>query len=101
MLALLRELHLLEDTTGRKAELHYLRDKEKREVDFLSVIDGRPVLMVEVKAADNSFEKSLFRFRRYLPGVRTVQVVLALRRKKSSAGVEMMAVHEFLAKLEF
>jgi predicted AAA+ superfamily ATPase len=99
--ALLRELHLLEDTTGRKTALHYLRDKEKREVDFLVVIDGHPVLMVEVKAGEDSFEKSLFRFRRHLPGTRAVQVVLGLRRRKSSQGVEMMAAHEFLEKLEF
>ncbi|MDH7511345.1 MAG: ATP-binding protein [Clostridiales bacterium] len=99
--ALLRELHLLEDTTGRKTALHYLRDKEKREVDFLATIDGRPVLMVEAKAAEDSFEKSLFHFRRFLPDVRAVQVVFGLRRRKSSKGVEMVAAHEFLEKLKF
>jgi len=97
--ALLRELHLMEDTTGRKTALHYLRDKEKREVDFLAVVDGSPVLMVEVKTADDSFDRSLFRFRRYLPGVRAVQVVLGLKRVKNSEGVEMTAAHEFLEKL--
>jgi predicted AAA+ superfamily ATPase len=99
--ALLRELHLTEDLTGRKTALHYLRDKERREVDFLAVIDGHPVLMAEVKAGDDSFEKSLFHFRRYLPGVRAVQAVLGLKRTKSSEGVEMIAVHEFLKKLKF
>jgi len=99
--ALLRELHWIEDTTGRKVSLCYLRDKEKREVDFLVIIDGRPVLMVEAKAGDDSFEKSLFHFRRYLRGVRTVQAVLGLKRVRNSGGVEMIAVHEFLEKLEF
>lgn len=99
--ALLRELHLVEDTTGKRTALHYLRDREKREVDFLAVIDGRPVLMVEVKAGDDSFEKSLFRFRKYLPDTRAVQVVLGLKRIKNSRDVEMMAVHDFLEKLEF
>ena len=96
--SLLRELHLIEDTTGRTAALHYLRDKEKREVDFLAVIDGRPVLMVEVKTRSDDFERALFRFRNYLPGVRAVQVVLDLKRTRSSGGVEMIAAHEFLAK---
>ena len=99
--ALLRELHFVEDTTGRKTALHYLRDKEKREVDFLAVVDGRPVLMAEVKAGDDVFDKSLFRFRRYLPGVRAVQAVLGLKRAKNSEGVEMTAAHEFLAELAF
>jgi predicted AAA+ superfamily ATPase len=40
-LALLKELHFLEDTTGSKVSLHYLRDKLKNEVDFLAVIDER------------------------------------------------------------
>ena len=99
--ALLRELHLIEDTAGRRTALHYLRDKERREVDFLALIDGRPVLMAEVKAGDDSFERSLFHFRRYFPTIRAVQAVLGLKRRKSSEGVEMTAVHEFLDELEF
>ena len=94
-----REWDLLEDTTGRKTGLHYLRDKEKREVDFLATVDGRPVLMIEVKTGSDSFEKSLFRFRNFLPGVRAVQVVLGLRRTKNSDGVEMIPAPEFLANL--
>jgi predicted AAA+ superfamily ATPase len=97
--SLLRELDLVEDTTGKKTALHYLRDKEKREVDFLAVVDGQPVLMVEVKTGSDSFEKSIFRFRDYLPGVRAVQVVLGLKKAKSSGGVEMIAAPEFLANL--
>jgi len=95
--SLLRELDLLEDTTGRKTALHYLRDKEKREVDFLAVVDARPVLMVEVKIESDTFERSLFRFRELLPGVRAVQVVLGLRRTKNSGGVEMIPAPDFLA----
>ena len=45
--ALLREHHLIEDTTGKRCDLFYLRDKEKNEVDFLTVVDGKPDLMVE------------------------------------------------------
>jgi len=98
-LALLKELHFLEDTTGCKVSLHYLRDKSNHEVDFLVVIDGKPTLMAEVKAGDDSFSKSLFRFSSYLEGTRSVQVVYHLTRKKSSRGVKMLPVHEFLADL--
>lgn len=96
--ALFRELHLIEDTTGRKTALHYLRDKEKRETDFLAVIDGRPSLMVEVKAGDDSFDRSLFHFQRFLPGTRALQIVPGLKRKKQSGRVEMVAAHEFLRR---
>ena len=52
--ALLRELHFIEDTTGSRVALHYLRDKEKHEVDFLLLIDNKPSLMVEMKMNDDT-----------------------------------------------
>ena len=97
-LALLRELHLLENTQGSKGELHYLRDKDKNEVDFLAVIDGKPTLLVEVKTGDDNFSKSLYRFQGYLSGTRAVQVVYDLRQAKSVPGkpIAMVPAHEFL-----
>ena len=40
-------------------ELGYLRDKEKREVDFLVARDGRPWFIAEVKWSDESLSSSL------------------------------------------
>lgn len=99
--ALLMGLHYLEDTTGRSTALHYLRDKEKNEVDFLCVVDGAPVLMVEVKTGDDSFSPALFKFHRHLPAVRAVQVVLNLERKRSSGDIDMLPAAEFLRRLSF
>lgn len=104
-LALWREIHWLEDTTGRKAALHYLRDREKREVDFLVVVDNKPVLMAEVKAGDDAFSPPLLRFRDALKGagaadIEAVQLVHGLARKKSTAGVNMLPVADFLAGVE-
>ncbi|NQY74635.1 MAG: ATP-binding protein, partial [Candidatus Margulisbacteria bacterium] len=39
---LLKTVHYLRDTEGFKTELFYLRDKEKREVDFLVTVDNTP-----------------------------------------------------------
>jgi len=94
--SLLRELHFIEDTTGSKTELHYLRDKEKREVDFLPVIDNRPVKMIEVKVSDDKFSPSLLRFQNYLKDTTPVQIVYNLKRKKSKGLANMQPVHEFL-----
>lgn len=96
-LSLLRELHLLEDTTGIKASLHYLRDKEKNEVDFLTLIDNKPSLMVEVKASEDSFSKSLYRFHNILRDTESFQLAYNLKRKKSTREMKMLPVHEFLA----
>lgn len=98
-LALLKELHFLEDTAGSKVSLHYLRDKLRNEVDFLTVIDGKPALMIEVKVSDDSFSRSLYRFQGFLEGTKSVQVVYNLDRKKSSKGVKMLPAHEFLADI--
>jgi predicted AAA+ superfamily ATPase len=103
--ALWREIHLLEDTTGRKAALHYLRDREKHEVDFLVVIDNKPVLMAEVKAGDDSFSPPLLRFRDALKragaaNIEAVQLVHGLKRKKSTSGVNMSTMADFLSAID-
>ena len=46
---LLKFCHYHEDAFGIPAELYYIRDREKREVDFLVVWDGTPWLAVECK----------------------------------------------------
>ena len=42
-----------------KFELGYLRDKEKREVDFLVVRDGNPWFLTEVKHHEESMSPAL------------------------------------------
>ncbi len=97
--ALLRELHLLEDTTGSRVALQYLRDKEKHEVDFLPVIDNQPVMMIEVKVSNDRFSPSLFRFQKYLKNVESYQIVYNLKHKRSKNRASMLPVHEFLNNL--
>ncbi|NNG00258.1 MAG: ATP-binding protein [Desulfobacteraceae bacterium] len=97
--ALLRELHYIEDTTGSKTGLFYLKDKEQHEVDFLVVIDNKPIIMIEVKTGDDQFSRSLFRFKRYLKNTKAVQVVFDLKRKKTKETVNMLPAHEFLKDL--
>jgi len=94
--ALLRELHFIEDTTGSRVALHYLRDKEKNEVDFLLVIDNKPVMMIEVKLSDDSFAPSLFRFNKFFKDIKSLQIVHNLRQKKTKGRVNMLCAHEFL-----
>lgn len=53
---LLKFTHFLHDTLGYRTELHFLRDREGREVDFLVTSDQKPWFAVEVK--QNSKEDS-------------------------------------------
>jgi len=98
-LALLREMHLLEDTTGSRTALHYLRDRDGHEVDFLIMVDRKPVLLAEVKAAEDTFAKALWHFGRYLPSTRKAQIVLGLKRAREKEEVSMLSAHDFLSGL--
>jgi predicted AAA+ superfamily ATPase len=74
--------HLLKAVEGwsdmglGKFELGYLRDKEKREVDFLVVRDGKPWFLVEVKQHDESISPALKYFQQQLAAPFAFQVVL-------------------------
>jgi predicted AAA+ superfamily ATPase len=46
---LLKYCHFHQDAFGLKVELHYLRDQQKREVDFLLTWEGDPWLLIEAK----------------------------------------------------
>lgn len=101
--ALQREVHLTEDLTGRKASLGFLRDKEKREVDFIVIIDRKPRQLVEVKLADDTFSKSLSFFRQGFPSARALQVVKSLARPKDDAErqLRMVPAASYLAEVSF
>lgn len=59
-------------------ELRYLRDKLKREVDFVVVRDGKPWFLVEVKKADANLSLALARFQAETRADHAFQVVLDL-----------------------
>lgn len=49
--ALLKAVHLWTDRGEGEFALHFIRNKEKQEVDFVVVRDGRPWFLVEVKSS--------------------------------------------------
>lgn len=56
-------------------DLHYIRDKQKREVDFLVVRDGEPWFLVEAKVHDSRLSPALHHFQRQTRAVHAFQVV--------------------------
>lgn len=56
--------------------LGYLRDKEKREVDFLVVRDGRPWFLAEVKHRETALGPALAHFQRQVGAPFAFQVVV-------------------------
>ena len=59
---LLKFSHYLKNTEGYNAKVHYLRDVEGREVDFLFTIDKKPWFSVEVKLRADKISKHLSYF---------------------------------------
>ena len=59
-------------------ELKYLRDKEKREVDFLVVRDRKPWFLVEVKQSDTRLSSALAHFQAQTGAPHAFQAVASL-----------------------
>jgi predicted AAA+ superfamily ATPase len=93
---LLKKLHYGQDIRGEKSELYYVRDKEKREVDFLTLIDKKIHDLVEVKLTDDSLSASLINFSEQLKPLRTTQVVLNLSRELEKNKIIIQKAENFL-----
>lgn len=77
--ALLKAVHLWTDHGLGELDLHFLRDKEKREVDFLVSRDGQPWMLVEAKLSGRAgLSPSLLHFQRQLDAELALQVALDL-----------------------
>ena len=63
---LLKSYHFWEDIGEGSYSLNYLRDKEKREVDFLVLRDKNPWFTVECKIGDSNLSSHYKRFQQQL-----------------------------------
>jgi uncharacterized protein len=64
---LLKYCHWVEDTQGYAMELRYLRDTDKREVDFVVLRDRRPLFAVECKSGEKAVGAALRYFAERTP----------------------------------
>jgi predicted AAA+ superfamily ATPase len=60
---LLKYCHFIEDTEGHEMELRFIRDTDKREVDFVVLRDGRAEFAVECKSGERRASPSCDYFR--------------------------------------
>jgi len=63
---LLKSVHYWTDSGFGDFDLHYLRDKEKREVDFLVTRDEKPFILVEAKKSEKNLSRDLYYFQELL-----------------------------------
>lgn len=94
---LLKRLHWFEDYTGRRCALHYLRDKDGRECDFLTIIDKKPDLLIEVQLRDEGISDGLKYYAERIRPRRAIQLCMELERPYSKGSIDVIDLARFVA----
>ena len=86
---LLKRLNFIEDYFGERCSLHYIRDKEKREVDFVTVINNKVIDLIEVKNNQKDISSSLKYYQKLLQPKNTIQIVGNLHNPYDKDGIRV------------
>jgi len=97
---LLKQVQFRRDASGENWDLHYLRDKEKREVDFVVTRNRRVQKLVEVKKSDAAVSRSLRYYAGKLAPGEAIQLVLQLDRAREQGGIKILPLGEWLDGLD-
>ena len=97
---LLKYCHYLEDVEGYRMELRFLRDTDKREVDFVVLKDKKPIFAVECKHGEGSVSPHLFYFKERTSIPHFYQVHLGTKSKRIDDRISLMPFAEFCAELK-
>ncbi len=96
---LLKYCHYQEDVEGRKMELRYVRDTDRREIDFVVIRDKKPIFAVECKLSNTNLSPAITYFSKRTPIPKYYQVHLASTQKQISDQITILPFDEF-CKLE-
>lgn len=92
---LLKYCHYREDTEGYKMELRFLRDADKREVDFVVLQNRKPLFAVECKSGEKNASPHLKYFQERTAIPRFYQVHLGKKHSALRDGIEMIPFETF------
>ena len=95
---LLKYCHFLEDTEGFRMDLRFLRDTDKREIDFVVLKEGLPLFAVECKTGEKNINPSLFYFMERTEIPKFYQVHEGTKDYKKG-GIRVLPVHTFCKEL--
>jgi hypothetical protein len=96
---LLKFIQYLKEYEGYQTNLFYLRNVDKKEVDFLVTVKDKPWFCVEAKLNDPTPSPSLFYFKDRLKIPYAYQVVKIPQVDILKDGIRIVAAHRFLASL--
>lgn len=92
---LLKRLDFIEDYEGYECSLHYIRDKDGREVDFATVVDNKIVDLIEVKYTDSDISTGLRYYKAKLKPKNAIQLVYNLKKPYQKDGIQVMSVLDY------
>jgi predicted AAA+ superfamily ATPase len=92
---LLKFCHFREDTEGHSMELRYIRDTDKREVDFVVIQDKKPLFAVECKTKDTHLSPAISYFCERTDIPHFYQVHLGKLEKRVSDRISIMPFETF------
>lgn len=95
---LLKRLHFIEDYFGYKCSLHYIRDKDNREIDFAVVVNNILEFLIEVKLSDDNISSSLKYYTQKLKPKQAVQIVGNLKNSYHKDNILVTNPIEFFNK---
>jgi hypothetical protein len=94
---LLKWIYYNQDTEGHDTELRYFRDVDKREVDFVLVLNKKPIHFIECKLSGKSVSLSLKYLKKRFPKVPATQVILEGDVDwVTKEGIRVCSAHHFL-----
>lgn len=96
---LLKFSDYLFDAEGYKARLHFLRDREQRETDFLITVDNKPWFAIEIKTSAKSVSTPLKYFSEKLSVPFSYQVILEPGIDYTKDGIRVLSADRFLTAL--
>jgi predicted AAA+ superfamily ATPase len=96
---LLKHVQYLQDTAGEEVDLHYIRTKDGREIDFALSRRGKVEQLIEIKLSDDVPSSSLHFFLKRIPEAAACLLVHNLRRERQRDAVSVRVAGEWLARL--
>ena len=95
---LLKTVHAWNDIGFGEYNLHYVRDKEKNEIDFLLTERRKPVVLFECKLNDAQFSFSS-KLRGQLGNISAIQLVACDGMDRTKGAVRIVTASRYLAGL--
>lgn len=100
---LLKYVNYMNQLGRDQLDLYYVRDKEKREVDFLLCQKKKPVLLIECKASREEPNPALFSFAQLLGVKRALQLIAKdcepVVHRRDNIDIHVMPAASFLKEL--